>query len=410
MSTDISNMISHIELSESDNDFIGVISDGDRTYVRFPRGFYPNSGNLSEHVGTAADIRHSITLLLRIIDHCSDRGNQELSLLGRKKDRDDRMPVNAYIYLIRDFMTRGYYHETEVIYKNGHHGKINWAKTVKNVRPMLQDDEAYYLDFIVRKNRINEDNLVTLIHKYCIYLSFKRMGWLYTDHIPDSPIKKIDEDTEKVFHNVIARRISETFNDRNRLLFKGMLDIIDNSTDADDEQRFGISNFNTVWQEMIERVYGNEDRKKYYPRGAYHIGSITKDDLSQLEPDSIMKYDDDIYVLDAKYYGYGSDKYGTLPNITSIAKQIIYGENAEMLVKGLKSQVYNAFVLPFNAADSDGRKIINIGYADTGWRDGTKKYEKIQVILLDTRYLMELTEDTNRTDPVMWELAKAIKY
>lgn len=64
-----------------------------------------------------------------------------------------------------------------------------------------------------------------------------------------------------------------------------------------------------------------------------------------------MLYNNNIYVLDAKYYKYGATKNRfDLPESASINKQITYGEyiDAQADLKNPDSVIYNAFLMPFD--------------------------------------------------------------
>ena len=98
------------------------------------------------------------------------------------------------------------------------------------------------------------------------------------------------------------------------------------------------------------------------------------------------------YVLDAKLYRYGWDANPDhLPNGSDINKQITYGEYIERTTPYSGENLYNAFVMPYNMMDNlfniSGR-IENIGEAVGQWKANYKYYERIQGILIDTRYLM----------------------
>lgn len=82
---------------------------------------------------------------------------------------------------------------------------------------MLQDNEAYYLDFVVKKNTINEDELITLVHKYCVYDSFDKFGWLFTSFVPPEPKTGL---SKKMMLSVVNDKLQNTFNDRNKQLFR----------------------------------------------------------------------------------------------------------------------------------------------------------------------------------------------
>ena len=64
-----------------------------------------------------------------------------------------------------------------------------------------------------------------------------------------------------------------------------------------------------------------------------------------------MLHNNNIYILDAKYYKYGATKNPfDLPESASINKQITYGEyiDAQADLKNPDSVIYNAFLMPFD--------------------------------------------------------------
>ena len=85
---------------------------------------------------------------------------------------------------------------------------------------------------------------------------------------------------------------------------------------------------------------------------------IIKDGLitesSALEPGTIMKVGNRLFILDAKYY-----KYGLIPNpsflppTSSIHKQITYGDYVFENDFADADKIYNAFVIPYGAKNDD---------------------------------------------------------
>lgn len=82
-----------------------------------------------------------------------------------------------------------------------------------------------------------------------------------------------------------------------------------------------------------------------------------------------------------------------LPQAISINKQITYAEYAAKTLEISKDkEIYNAFLLPYNKESEkfDANDIfVNVGEATGEWWENTQKYEHIQCILIDVRYLME---------------------
>lgn len=186
--------------------FVGLRCDDGDISINFPMGYHISDDNKE----LWKDIMMLFATLSGNIEH------KKSELLGQGFSYDDvEFPLQSYIYIIKDFMARGYYREQEVSYKVEKTGKINWNRTIKTQRPYVQDDEVFYLDFVAKKNSIKENELITLIHEYCVYESFGRIGWLFTKTMPRKPRIVM---REKVFRMVLNDKISSTFNDRNRML------------------------------------------------------------------------------------------------------------------------------------------------------------------------------------------------
>lgn len=149
---------------------------------------------------------------------------------------------------------------------------------------------------------------------------------------------------------------------------------------------------------MIDKVFGIENKADYFPKTTWYVNG-SKYDNASLEPDTVMLYGTDVYVLDAKYYKYGvTGKTWDLPESTSINKQITYGEyiaNEDKFKKkhGENMKVYNAFLMPFCSLKSkypNNANMLKVGQAVSNWKDNTEEYHKIQGVLLDVKTLMSI--------------------
>ena len=371
--------------------FVGVKAiDGDIS-ISFPLGFRLSDDD--------KELRKDILLLLNVLSKNTERRDSEINYDPAYNSVE--LPVQAYLYIISDYYSRGYYKERELSYEVSRKGKINWGRTVKTQKVYLQDDEIYYLDFVTKKNNINENELITLIHEFCVYESFDKIGWLFTSSVPAEPRIRFNR---RLFHGAVRKKISETFNDRNRQLFVNMLAVIDFLGDDGPagDYRYGTYRFEYVWESMIDRVYGIKDKEDYFPKTRWMIEGRTHDNAS-LEPDTIMLVNGEkskVYVLDAKYYKYGwSGNPGHLPESTSINKQITYGEYIAETEKfrnenGEGPTVYNAFLMPFDSSDNrfgTEDELYYAGSAVSDWKttDGTKPYEQVAGILLDIKTIMK---------------------
>ena len=381
-----------INTNLQDDKFVGLKIEGQDYKVHFPLGF-----SLSDN---EEDIREDILLLFNTLSENTDKIESD-NPLDIANVKDESSVLISYLYILKDYFSRGYYKEHVVEYSSSKKGKINWNRTIKNKKPCIQGSDVFYLDFITKKTTVNDNDIITLIHKYCVYRSFFVIGWIFTDFMPEIPDIEFDKEW---FAGVISARLSSTFNDRNKALFQNMLKIILSEPDEGINTKdftFGTNRFEYVWERMIDSVFGIPNKDEYFPSTAWNIAGRGSFENAVLEPDTIMVYGKDVYVLDAKYYKFGWTKHpGDLPESSSINKQITYGEYIDETQKfreihGEDMKVYNAFLMPFDALKWDVGLKHYIGDAVSRWKSGTKEYEHIKGILLDVKYLMKISGRKN---------------
>lgn len=377
-----------VSKSEYD-DFVGLKFIDGQPKIIFPRGF-----RLSEDEGqTRKDILRLLAIIQRFSGHCE--GSKSNSYRG---ETTLSFPILSYQYIIKDFLAHGYYIEQETQYKDGNRGKINWKRTIQKKEPVYNNGNLVYLDFVIKSNKINSNNLITRIHEYCVRESFEKLGWLYLSNetLPPKPNIKFNK---KIFLAALNEAINSTFNDNKRLLFKSMINIVDNkeeNVDTMETTAFGVNRFEYIWEKLVDYIFGEDNKEKYFPHATWHIINGGLMESSALEPDTIMLLDDKIYILDAKYYKYGITEIPKhLPGTSSIQKQITYGEYIDKSPDFSfdTNNIYNAFIMPYDKTfmgDEENYKFVSVGTADWKKYDlSTPNYHYVIGILLDTRFVIE---------------------
>ncbi len=367
--------------------FVGIKVTNDEVSINFPLGF--------RVADDEKELRKDILLLMRVLARNTERKDSEVEL--SQAFENVNLPIQAYLYVISDYYARGYYKENETVHKVAKSGKINWGRTIKAQKAYIQDNDVYYLDFVTKRNSVKDNELITLIHEFCVHESFEKVGWLFTAFKPPEPQLKVNK---VLFANIIKRKISETFNDRNRQLFRNMLAIIESLGDETDSREFkyGTSRFEFIWETMIDKAYGIVNKSDYFPKSRW-ILSDREHENAPLEPDTIMLHDGKVYVLDAKYYKYGwTGAPAHLPGSASINKQITYGEyiaenDSFKDEHGNKPTVYNAFLMPYDSYGEQFHTETDLYYTGTAisdWKtsDGLKEYEQVVGVLVDVKSLM----------------------
>ncbi|ANE35399.1 type II restriction endonuclease, LlaJI family [Campylobacter iguaniorum] len=368
--------------NELGDEFVGIRSANGNLQICFPLGF--GVGN-----DTRADIRSLVSILLK--------HNKALGFDSFTKNKIEVVsldfPLLAYKSVIEYFLSNGYYIENKSLYENSTKGKINFARTIKKNKPLIQNintkSSFVYTNFQVKNKTINENELITAINKYCVYEAFSKFGFIYTSFVPSKT--RLPASKSYCIY-LLDNKLHSTFNDSKRALFNAMKNMLLQSNNALKQSnfKFGTTAFHTIWEQMIDVAFGEKGKEKYFPKTKYILQYSSHKYNHSLQPDSIMILNDKFYILDAKYYKYGvTAKSNDLPESSSIVKQIVYGEHLSKIETN--NEVFNAFILPYNRLNNFfnlNQIFENIGFAICEWRTNTKKYENIQVILVDTKFLI----------------------
>lgn len=372
-----------------DDTYVGIKFIKDEVKVYFPLGYEIPEEN-SECRKSIINLIKTISLGNRIFD--SD------SKISINSGKEAEIPFNSFIWIIDDYLNNGLYTDREKIYKQNQNGKINWKKTL-NTKFYISGKNAIYLNPYVEKNTL-EDNIITDIHSYCVKVSIEYIGWLF-GNIP-VPESNIIENRFNYYITILNKEIIYSFDDRKKTLLINMKKILEMSgeTNKSKLKNYGTNQYEYIWEYMVNKVYGNENVNKYFPNSKYHLLGFDKViEASSLRPDSILSVEKDVYILDSKYYKYGITKNPFhLPNTDSVQKQITYGEHIENNYKYAK--IYNAFILPYNKYKNPfqlSNNIEYVGFSESSWKNenSNKYYERVSIILIDTRYLINCYTSCN---------------
>ncbi len=337
--------------NELNDDFVGVRSINNDLQICFPLGF---------DTGDDKSIRENIKKLISVLLEYNKTFAYE-NLLNNKNDIIIlNFPLKSYKNIIEYFLSHGYYTENKSYYENSAKGKINFSKTIKKNRPIIQNlnnkNSFVYTRFQVKKKMINENEWITAINKYCTHEAFSKFGFVFSSFMP--PKFKLPTDKNYCIY-LLENKLNDTFNDNKKTLFQSMKNILlhDDGVLDKTDFKFGTYNFYVIWERMIDKAFGIKNKEVYFPKIKWNLHY------------SKQKSD---YVLQYKYgvSGVAND----LPNSASIIKQIVYGEYVAKLEA--KKEIYSIFLIPFNRFNNPlklNNIFENIGFANGEWRDNLKQ-------------------------------------
>ena len=400
----------HINHGGDGDSFVGVRSDGHSLSVCFPIGYtFPADDNA---------LRRDILNLIGVLSRFSKSKDGNVTVQRIFSHETVNFPVQAYINIMLNYRNANstYYMEKEVRYVTGTRGKKNWSRSIKQKKPIVQDNSFVYLDYIVQETISNDTNLITLIHEFCVYESYQKVGWLFPGNPPRKP--RLQQFDKNMFLGTIYKKKREDPNDKNNALFDNMISMIKflGNTNTPSQYYFGTDRFEYVWQNLIDYTFGIDEKGWFFPKTHWILNTDKSKTNAALEPDTIMVLGNKVFVIDAKYYRYGDSALAVhLPESTSINKQITYGEYIahEKKFKERFSdnvKVYNAFLMPFGHYGKSfpcDEVYKHIGEAISDWKSGNSEYEHVQGILVDIRYLMH--NYIKHNEPEIQRLADVIE-
>lgn len=379
----------HINSNEDGDRFVGIKVDTNNVMVYFPIGY--------ELPETDAEIRIDILNLIQVLSEFTTKADRLMATNKFAIHKVVDFPINAFKTVLEYYFSIGgnYYIEKDQKYIIASTGKQNWARTVKRQTPLIQNNNGInsfvFTQFEVRSSTPNDTKEITQINRFCVYEAFKRLGWLYVPYMPESPGPHPDVKTSI---GIIQNKLSMTNDDKKKNLFRGMKDMLEYLDEETSERQFyfGTDDFEHIWEKLIDKAFGEKDKENYFPRSRWLLDYGKYKEKRPLMPDTIMIYKEKYYILDAKCYKYGWTAIPDhLPNSSSISKQITYGEYLEKNKCINQESLFNAFIMPYNMKKNDFKLdtfVGSIGEAVGDWKLNKKYYERIQGIVMDTRYLM----------------------
>lgn len=377
-------------------EYIGFNLEREKSSFIFPCQYFQEN-ELSDNE-KKKEAKKIIALLKRI---------QQEYLFGG--NNGELLQFHSMIWLIQDYIEHGYYIETEIAYKKCNTGKINWKKSIKQSNIWFNNGNIVFPSLVCNKAMIDESRIITQIYKACLSYSVKNIGFIYginqTEHSPYD----ISKDKEFIVY-YLTNELNNTNRDYKKTLLHHLITIVTNQNNKERSKGYSIydSEFEYVFEFLVNHVFGTEDAKKFYNTYSYYIPNQISS--SKLRPDTITKdiVTNTYYIIDAKYYNFGyTNKPSDLPPSSSISKQISYNhylsDNLPEIEKG-KYHIKSIFVLPY-ASTIPSEYVKYIGYAK---RDGdTSKTNNIDdnvaICLVDLKELINtyLTNSKNLTPSIL---------
>ena len=409
---DDKKIILHSVTNEEQNSFVGLrIRNGE---IHF---HYPESYQLAKQEDKKA-FRYDVVNIIRTISLAKSKANISFNN-DNGVAQNDQFAIMSYLWIIRDYLSNGYYRNSEKIYRTNGKGKVNWKKTLET-QPIISNGNVIYNNVIVEV-RNDCDDIITEAHKWCVFDSVRKIGWLFGLNEKSVFVARTADSVLKKYIRAIKTELMRTFDDVKKIRLNHMLRVLTGVDDSDRTREivYGVDKYHYVYERMVDYVFSNVmDITQYNPNAKWYLkkNGYAPKDASSLRPDTIRlepipsdsNTDEKVaYVLDAKFYRFGTTgNESDLPTTTSIQKQITYGDNiiCNLQKKENITCVYNAFIMPYNKHNNPfgyATDLEYIGYSEANWRNDALSHTRICAFLIDTKHLISVWSQGNCTDDIV---------
>lgn len=411
----INNFHPQATTGEVDNSFVGLKIKGNDVFLYYPETYhFEYNKDKNEY-----DITAILNLLKTI--RLGKTHSKEHNVAFNSHREDNEFAIYSYLWLIRDWLNNGFYINREKNFKVNQKGKVNWKRTL-NQQPIISNGNVIYNNVVVEvKSEI--DQLLLEIHKYCIKKSIEYIGWLFNLTSKGINCRKLNESLKKVYIRTLNIELERTFDDIKKMRLNHMRSLLVGLDVNNDDKDFvyGVDSYYYIFERMIDYIFSTEkDLAKFNPNATWKIFKPKEKEkaASKLRPDTILIKDNIAYIIDSKFYRFGSTgDINDLPETTSIQKQITYGEYLSKIneSKGINvDKILNAFILPYDKAKDMFKSYENIqyiGYAKTEWKNNQEEHQYVYAFLIDLYHVVEVWNNSNHDEDVnnlIFEINKAI--
>lgn len=308
----------------------GLLEYHDNFFVIFPKGMViPNQEEEKVLV--------TQLLLKTLLKYSSNNfiDDEESTWMGTS---DTSRVIEIVVWLIEDYKQNGLIHSNIRKEQLNGNGRIEWSKSIQKISPTLIKNKLYYLDLITTKNDIVSDQELTIIHSVLLQYVSEKYGWLFNFEFNNDFSN--GNQSNKYMLYILNKALKNTYVDREIRLFKNLVALLTRKVKSNSMNVFATAYFANIWEVTCAKFIGDNKKLHYLVPNPYWVYEGKKTITSQI-PDIIININNNIVVLDAKYYriNQGVEK---LPGWRDIVKQLFYA----ISLKESSREVYNAFLFP----------------------------------------------------------------
>lgn len=197
-------IILHSVTNEEHNSFVGLRIRNDEIHFHYPESY--SIADISDKKSFRNDIVNIIRTISLAKSKPTTNNQSDIGLAS-----SEQFAIMSYLWIIRDYISNGYYRNSEKIYRTNGKGKINWKKTFET-DPIVSNGNIIYNNVVVEV-RNDCDDVITEAHKWCVFDSVRKIGWLFGISEKSVYVPRTPKSVMKKYVRAIKTELMRTFDD-----------------------------------------------------------------------------------------------------------------------------------------------------------------------------------------------------
>lgn len=244
-------------------DFVGLIVLKEKLLCVFPKYYNQSALNTdSNYDNYFIDFIQILKVLKKKAQTPVEQG--QYNLIATDKQANELIIAEE---IIKDYISYGIYLKDRTEYSLNSEGETNWDATVSILQPIFSNRNAIYPEVYSNNTLIEEDYIITQIHKWAVKFCIKKYARLLDYKIifeEDAANNYLEIGDTGFLISILSKELNVVFVDRNIRLLKLLRSLLAKNYDQKNKgiTLYGTNTFHVIWEETCSVSFNNLRYKK----------------------------------------------------------------------------------------------------------------------------------------------------
>ena len=266
-------------------DFVGLVVLDDKLVCVFPK-YYINfkSEFAFKDDKYFSDFVQILKVLKKKAQNSTDEGYY--NFIASDKQANEIIIADE---IIQDFVSYGIYQKDKTEQLINSEGETDWETTINLLQPLFSKRNVIYSDTYSNNRLIEEDYIITQIHKWAVNYCIKKYSRILDYNIifdQDSLTEILEIGSLEYLTSILQKELNIVYLDRSIRLIKLLYNLLSKSYRKKNKgiSIYGTNTFYIIWEETCSLTFNNKRHLKI----CQNISTLSKDDKEKFRDKSFL--------------------------------------------------------------------------------------------------------------------------